>query len=71
MGFAFTPLMARCIVLRSPAWAANSRDPTVDVIAKELSHLVGEDHTSSEIYVTYDDLKLNDRQMLDVLATAR
>jgi len=46
-------------------------DPTADVVAKELPQLIEEGYTSFKIYMTYDDLKLNDRQMLDVLAAAR
>jgi len=46
-------------------------DPTEEVIRQELPALIDEGYTSFKIYMTYDDLKLNDRQILDVLATAR
>lgn len=46
-------------------------DPTPDVLARELPALIGEGYTSFKIYMTYDDLKLDDRQILDVLAVAR
>lgn len=46
-------------------------DPTVDVIQTELPVLIEEGYTSFKIYMTYDELKLDDRQILDVLVTAR
>ncbi len=46
-------------------------DPTPDVLRNELPQLIAEGYTSFKIYMTYDDLKLNDRQILDVLAVAR
>jgi len=46
-------------------------DPTPAVLAQELPALIAEGYTSFKIYMTYDDLKLNDGQMLDVLAVAR
>ena len=46
-------------------------DPTPDVLARELPALIREGYTSFKIYMTYDDLKLADRQILDVLAVAR
>lgn len=46
-------------------------DPTPEVIATELPQLIKEGYTSFKIYMTYDDLKLNDRQMLEMLAAAR
>ena len=46
-------------------------DPTPAVIRDELPQLIREGCTSFKIYMTYDDLKLNDRQILDVLALAR
>jgi dihydropyrimidinase len=41
------------------------------VLANELPALIAEGYTSFKIYMTYDDLKLDDGQILDVLAVAR
>lgn len=46
-------------------------DPTPEVLRDELPALIGEGYTSFKIYMTYDDLKLDDRQMLETLAVAR
>ncbi|MBO9538913.1 dihydropyrimidinase [Herbaspirillum sp.] len=46
-------------------------DPSEQVLKEELPQLVREGYTSFKIYMTYDDLKLNDRQILDLLALAR
>jgi dihydropyrimidinase len=46
-------------------------DPTPTVLADELPALIREGYTSFKIYMTYDDLKLDDGQILDVLAVAR
>ncbi len=46
-------------------------DPTPQVLHDELPGLIREGYTSFKIYMTYDDLKLDDGQMLDVLAVAR
>lgn len=46
-------------------------DPTEKVLKEELPQLISEGYTSFKIYMTYDDLKLNDRQIIDVLAIAR
>jgi dihydropyrimidinase len=46
-------------------------DPSRQVIDQELPELIRSGYTSFKIYMTYDDLKLNDRQILDVLALAR
>ncbi|MDL9997317.1 dihydropyrimidinase [Variovorax sp. J22P240] len=46
-------------------------DPTEDVLTNELPQLIAEGYTSFKIYMTYDDLKLNDGQILDVLDVAR
>jgi dihydropyrimidinase len=46
-------------------------DPTPDVIERELPALIAEGLTSFKIYMTYDDLKLDDRQILSVLEVAR
>ena len=46
-------------------------DPTPRVMQEELPALIREGYTSFKIYMTYDDLKLNDGQILDVLALAK
>ncbi len=46
-------------------------DPTPEVLAQELPALIAEGYTSFKIYMTYDDLKLDDGQILDVLDVAR
>ena len=46
-------------------------DPTPTVLQEELPALIREGYTSFKIYMTYDDLKLDDRQILQVLDVAR
>jgi dihydropyrimidinase len=46
-------------------------DPTPAVLTKELPRLIGQGYTSFKVYMTYDDLKLDDAQILDVLDVAR
>jgi dihydropyrimidinase len=46
-------------------------DPTPEVLREELPALIREGCTSFKVYMTYDDLKLSDRQILDVLELAR
>ena len=46
-------------------------DPTPAVLQEELPALIREGCTSFKIYMTYDDLKLDDGQILDVLDVAR
>ncbi|MBC7499047.1 MAG: dihydropyrimidinase [Herminiimonas sp.] len=46
-------------------------DPTPHAIETELPSLVERGYSSFKVYMTYDDLKLDDRQILDVLAAAR
>jgi dihydropyrimidinase len=46
-------------------------DPTEEVLKHELPQLIDEGYTSFKIYMTYDDLKLDDGQILDVLSVAR
>ncbi|MGB3425286.1 MAG: dihydropyrimidinase [Castellaniella sp.] len=46
-------------------------DPAPAILEQELPALIDEGYTSFKIYMTYDDLKLNDRQILDVLDVAR
>ena len=46
-------------------------DPTAEVLQVELPALIAEGYTSFKIYMTYDDLRLDDGQILDVLDVAR
>ena len=46
-------------------------DPTEQVQGQELPALIRDGYTSFKVYMTYERLRLDDRQMLDVLATAR
>jgi dihydropyrimidinase len=46
-------------------------DPTEQVLGQELPALIKEGYTSFKVYTTYDMLRLDDYQMLDVLAVAR
>ena len=46
-------------------------DPSEQVLRHELPALVNEGYSSFKLYMTYDDMKLNDRQVLDLLAVAR
>ncbi|MGP9568072.1 dihydropyrimidinase [Halomonas sp. AOP5-B2-8] len=46
-------------------------DATPLVLKEELPSLIEEGYTSFKIYMTYDDLKLNDREILETLAVAR
>ncbi|MCZ8259514.1 MAG: dihydropyrimidinase [Beijerinckiaceae bacterium] len=46
-------------------------DPTPSVLNQELPALFGDGCTSFKVFMTYDDLVLNDRQLLDVFAVAR
>ncbi len=46
-------------------------DPTDQVVGQELPALIRDGYTSFKVYMTYDDLKLNDGELLRVLATAR
>ncbi len=46
-------------------------DPTPVVLKEELPRLVREGITSLKVYMTYDRLKLDDFQMLEVLSAAR
>ncbi len=45
-------------------------DPTPQVLGQELPALIAEGYTSIKIFMTYDDLKLADREILEVLAVA-
>ncbi len=46
-------------------------DPTPQVLENELPELIRQGYTSFKIYMTYDDLKLNDGQILDLLEIAK
>jgi dihydropyrimidinase len=46
-------------------------DPTEQVTGQELPALIKDGYTSFKIYMTYDALKLDDRQILEVLSVAR
>ena len=46
-------------------------DPTPRVLGEELPRLIRDGYTSFKIYMTYDDLKLADREILDVMDLAR
>ncbi len=46
-------------------------DPTPTLLDDELPALVAEGCSSIKLYMTYDDLKLDDRQILNLLAVAR
>ena len=46
-------------------------DPREEVLAKELPPLVKAGHASIKVFMTYDRLRVDDEQLLDVLAAAR
>ena len=46
-------------------------DPTDAVLGQELPALVADGYTSFKVFMTYDDLVLNDRELLEVFAVAR
>src|SRR5476649_40280 len=46
-------------------------DPAEKTMGQDFPALVAAGYTSYKIYMTYDDVKLSDRQMLDALAAAR
>jgi len=46
-------------------------DPSEQVMGQELPALIMDGYTSFKVYMTYDLLKIDDSQMLDVLALAR
>ena len=45
-------------------------DPTENILGQELPALIMEGYTSFKVYLTYEALKISDRQMLDVLSLA-
>ena len=46
-------------------------DPSASVLGQELPMLVGDGYTSFKVFMTYDDMVLTDRQLLDVFAVAK
>src|SRR6516162_6627680 len=46
-------------------------DPSEQILGQELPALIRDGYTSFKVYMTYDLLALDDRQMLDILAVAR
>jgi dihydropyrimidinase len=46
-------------------------DPTPAVLGQELPALVADGYTSFKVFMTYDDLVLNDRELLEVFEVAR
>ena len=46
-------------------------DPTAQILGQELPALIEDGYSSFKVYMTYDLLKLDDYQMLDVLSLAR
>jgi dihydropyrimidinase len=46
-------------------------DPTPEVLGQELPALLKDRYTSFKVFMTYDDLVLSDRQLLDVFDVAR
>lgn len=46
-------------------------DPSEQVLGQELPALIKDGYTSFKVYMTYDLLKLDDHQMLEVLSLAR
>jgi dihydropyrimidinase len=46
-------------------------DPTEQILGQELPALIRDGYTSFKVYMTYDMLRLDDRQMLEILAVAR
>lgn len=46
-------------------------EPTEQILGQELPALVKDGYTSLKVFMTYEDLRLNDRQILDVMAAAK
>ena len=46
-------------------------DPTQQLLGQDLPALVEDGYTSFKIFMTYDDLRLDDREMLEVMSAAR
>ena len=46
-------------------------DPSEQVLNQELPALIRDGYTSFKVFMTYEKMRLNDRQLLDVLSVAR
>ncbi len=46
-------------------------DPTENLLGQELPALIADGYSSIKVFMTYDDLVLSDRQILEVLSVAR
>jgi dihydropyrimidinase len=46
-------------------------DPNKEVLSQQLPPLVRDGHSSIKVFMTYDRLRIDDEQLLDVLAAAR
>jgi dihydropyrimidinase len=46
-------------------------DPTEQLLGQDLPALVQDGYTSFKVFMTYEDLRLDDRQILDVMSVAR
>jgi len=46
-------------------------DPTPQVLGQELPALIKDGYTSFKVFMTYDDLKLSDRELLEVFDVAK
>ena len=46
-------------------------DPTEQVLGQDLPALIADGYTSFKVFMTYEGLALNDRQILEVMAVAR
>src|SRR5882757_2910038 len=46
-------------------------DPSEKIMGQDFPALVADGYTSFKVYMTYDDVKLTDREMLDALAASR
>src|SRR5215472_4254756 len=46
-------------------------DPTEQVLGQELPALIQDGYTSFKVFMTYEDLALSDRQILEVMSVAR
>ncbi|MGE4064790.1 MAG: dihydropyrimidinase [Rhodospirillaceae bacterium] len=46
-------------------------DPTTTVLGQELPSLIADGYTSFKLYMTYDPLKLGDRQLIEIFSLAR
>jgi len=46
-------------------------DASEKIMGQDFTALVADGYTSFKVYMTYDDVKLTDREMLDALAAAR